>query len=98
MDEAKDSVTCLCVTDHEILSGSADGRIRRYDLRMGQIQSDFIGSKCSLFCLFPLICFSRLCFSQTSILDKSRKSRFSRTTDDVAKARVLGQVDFRRAS
>ena len=59
MDEAKDSVTCLCVTDHEILSGSADGRIRRYDLRMGQIQSDFIGSKCSLFCLFPLICFSR---------------------------------------
>ncbi len=45
LDEAKDSVTCLEVSDHEILSGSADGRIRRYDLRLGQLQTDFIGSK-----------------------------------------------------
>ena len=45
MDEAKDSVTSLYVTDHEILTGSADCRVRRYDLRAGEMQSDYIGSK-----------------------------------------------------
>jgi len=45
MDEAKDSVTSLDVSDHEILAGSADGRVRRYDLRMGEMYSDFIGSR-----------------------------------------------------
>ncbi|KAK7099882.1 WD repeat domain-containing protein 83-like [Littorina saxatilis] len=43
MDEAKDSVTSIQVSDHEILTGSADGRIRRYDLRIGRIFADFIG-------------------------------------------------------
>jgi len=32
------------VTDHEILSSSIDGRIRRYDLRVGSLFTDFIGS------------------------------------------------------
>ena len=44
MDEAKDSVTCLAVCAHEIVSGSADGRIRRYDIRKGELSVDFIGS------------------------------------------------------
>ncbi|XP_013396649.1 WD repeat domain-containing protein 83 [Lingula anatina] len=43
LDEAKDSVTSVAVSDHEILTGSADGRVRRYDLRMGDMHSDFIG-------------------------------------------------------
>ena len=45
LDEAKDSVTCLQVSDHEILTGSADGRIRRYDIRQGKLYADMIGSK-----------------------------------------------------
>ena len=45
MDEAKDSVTSIQVSDHEILTGSADGCIRRYDLRTGKMIKDFIGSK-----------------------------------------------------
>ncbi|KAH3698371.1 hypothetical protein DPMN_085891 [Dreissena polymorpha] len=45
LDEAKDGVTCIQVSDHEILSGSADGRIRRYDLRVGKMTVDLIGSK-----------------------------------------------------
>ena len=45
LDEAKDSVTSLQVSDHEILTGSADCRFRRYDLRNGKMSSDFIGSK-----------------------------------------------------
>jgi hypothetical protein len=28
LEEVKDSVTCLLVTDHEIIIGSADGRVR----------------------------------------------------------------------
>ena len=43
LDEAKDSVTSVQVLSHEIVSGSADCRIRRYDLRMGQIIVDYIG-------------------------------------------------------
>ena len=48
LDEAKDSVTCLQVSDHEILTGSADGRIRRYDIRQGKLYADMIGSKLKL--------------------------------------------------
>ena len=44
LDDAKDSVTSLQVTDHEILSGSADGKIRKYDIRNGEMISDFVGS------------------------------------------------------
>ena len=45
MDEAKDSVTAIHVTDHEIITGSADCRVRRYDIRMGALNVDFMGSK-----------------------------------------------------
>ena len=45
LDEAKDSVTSIQVSDYEILTGSADGCIRRYDLRNGKMTVDFIGSK-----------------------------------------------------
>ncbi|KAK2156527.1 hypothetical protein LSH36_211g03008 [Paralvinella palmiformis] len=43
LDEAKDSVTSLKVLTHELLVGSADGRVRRYDIRMGKLFSDYIG-------------------------------------------------------
>ena len=33
LSECKDSVTSVDVSDYEILVGSADGKIRRYDLR-----------------------------------------------------------------
>ena len=60
MDEAKDSVVTLEVTDHEILTGSADSRVRRYDIRNGRLIVDFIGSKNtrnmskSLYCKFQV--------------------------------------------
>ncbi|KAF2646651.1 WD40 repeat-like protein [Massarina eburnea CBS 473.64] len=42
-DEAKDSVTDVLVRDGEIISGSVDGKVRAYDLRMGMCQVDVIG-------------------------------------------------------
>ena len=43
MEEWKDSVTSLDVSDHEILVGSADSRIRLHDLKKGSLDTDFVG-------------------------------------------------------
>ena len=43
LDDAKDSVPSLDVSDHEILTGSVDGYVRCYDLRVGQLRTDCIG-------------------------------------------------------
>jgi mitogen-activated protein kinase organizer 1 len=43
LDDARDSVTDVVVADGEIISGSVDGRVRSYDLRMGMCQVDVIG-------------------------------------------------------
>jgi mitogen-activated protein kinase organizer 1 len=45
LDEAKDSVTSVSVSDHEILTGSLDQKIRRYDIRKGIMLCDHIKSK-----------------------------------------------------
>jgi len=47
LEESKDSVTSLDVSDHEILVGSADKHIRNYDIRMGSLVSDFVGDTVS---------------------------------------------------
>jgi len=43
LEECKDSVTALDVSDHEILVGSGDGKVRLYDLRMGSLSTDVVG-------------------------------------------------------
>eukprot|EP00045_Choanoeca_perplexa_P014573 m.172598 g.172598 ORF g.172598 m.172598 type:complete len:308 (-) comp16722_c0_seq1:2600-3523(-) len=43
MNEAKDSVPTLVLSDHEILTGSVDGFVRCYDLRVGQMRQDNMG-------------------------------------------------------
>ncbi|KAL1230383.1 WD repeat domain-containing protein [Trichinella spiralis] len=47
LDEARDSVLSVTVSDHEILTGSADCRTRRYDLRKGMLYEDFVGKSVS---------------------------------------------------
>ncbi|KAJ0051253.1 hypothetical protein NL108_016948 [Boleophthalmus pectinirostris] len=44
LDDARDSISSLKVAQHELLTGCVDGRLRRYDLRMGQLHVDFISS------------------------------------------------------
>lgn len=41
-EEARDSVSSLHVVGHEIVTGSVDGRMRVYDLRMGMVFVDVI--------------------------------------------------------
>lgn len=43
LEEARDSVSTLHVVGHEVVTGSVDGRMRIYDLRMGMILVDVIG-------------------------------------------------------
>ncbi|KAI4242899.1 MAG: hypothetical protein L6R40_003772 [Gallowayella cf. fulva] len=44
-EDSKDSVSSLHVLGHEIVTGSVDGKMRLYDLRMGMIYVDTIGRK-----------------------------------------------------
>lgn len=43
LEEAKDSITSLCVHGAEVVSGSVDGRVRSYDVRMGRMTTDVVG-------------------------------------------------------
>uniref|UniRef100_UPI001293F9D9 WD repeat domain-containing protein 83 n=1 Tax=Lonchura striata TaxID=40157 RepID=UPI001293F9D9 len=50
LDEAKDGISSVKLSAHEILTGSVDGRVRRYDLRAGQLCSDYLGSPVTSVC------------------------------------------------
>lgn len=43
LKEARDAVTSVLATDHEIVTSSLDGSVRRYDLRMGKMSKDTLG-------------------------------------------------------
>lgn len=45
LEDSKDSVSSLHVLGHEIVTGSVDGKLRLYDLRMGMVYADTIGCK-----------------------------------------------------
>lgn len=40
LDDAKDSVMCVCVAGDEIFTGSVDGAVRHYDVRKGRLTVD----------------------------------------------------------
>ncbi|RWS26247.1 WD repeat domain-containing protein 83-like protein [Leptotrombidium deliense] len=42
--DAKDSITSLCISDHEIITSSLDSKVRRYDLRRGLLDVDDVGA------------------------------------------------------
>jgi WD40 repeat protein len=48
LKEARDAVQTLHLGPTTITTGSVDGEIRTYDLRKGQLSSDFIGRMFSL--------------------------------------------------
>ena len=63
LEEARDAVQTLHVGQTYIIAGSVDGHVRTYDLRMGELRSDFIGrASFNVFCdLFNIIHFGRSC-------------------------------------
>lgn len=50
IDDAKDSVTSIQVSEEEILTGSVDGYVRTYDIRKGQLQEDCLGESVTSVC------------------------------------------------
>lgn len=44
LEDCKDSVMSLQIVGVELIVGSADGRLRNYDIRMGQLHEDYIGA------------------------------------------------------
>lgn len=59
LGESRDSVSSLYVIGHEVVTGSVDGNIRIYDLRMGMIYVDLIGRMLNIYMrmnysLFPI--------------------------------------------
>jgi len=50
LDDAKDSIMSIDITDDEITVGSVDGRIRIYDIRMGKLHEDFVGESITNVC------------------------------------------------
>ncbi|KAI5461156.1 WD40-repeat-containing domain protein [Mariannaea sp. PMI_226] len=51
LDDARDAVTSLVVRGPEVVAGSVDGRVRSYDVRMGQCTTDVIGASVTSLCL-----------------------------------------------
>lgn len=49
LDEARDAVQTIHVGPTYLIAGSVDGHVRTYDLRMGELRSDFIGRELSAF-------------------------------------------------
>ncbi|KII92845.1 hypothetical protein PLICRDRAFT_103445 [Plicaturopsis crispa FD-325 SS-3] len=43
LDEARDAVQTIHIGSTTIITGSVDGHVRTYDLRMGELRSDFLG-------------------------------------------------------
>jgi mitogen-activated protein kinase organizer 1 len=43
LEEARDAVQALHIGSTYITTGSLDGHVRTYDLRKGELRSDFIG-------------------------------------------------------
>ena len=50
LEDAKDSISCVLAGgnekggEYEIISGSVDGRVRYYDMRMGKLETDVVGA------------------------------------------------------
>jgi len=47
LSESKDSIDSLYIATYEIITGSRDGKIRNYDMRMGELKMDTIGQPLS---------------------------------------------------
>lgn len=45
LQEARDAVQTMHVASTAIITGSVDGHVRTYDLRKGELRSDYIGRK-----------------------------------------------------
>lgn len=50
LDEGRDSITSIHINTTEIITGSVDGHIRTYDIRKGELRSDYVGHPVTSIC------------------------------------------------
>lgn len=62
LNDAKDSISSVKVSDYEILSSSFDCKIRRYDMRNGELLTDYMGGVKNYIFLFQFYLFDLLIF------------------------------------
>ncbi|KAJ2839147.1 hypothetical protein J3B02_006323, partial [Coemansia erecta] len=53
MDDARDGIASVVMTDTEIIAGSVDGSVRTYDMRVGKLITDFLGEPVVSLCVCP---------------------------------------------
>jgi mitogen-activated protein kinase organizer 1 len=51
LDDATDAISSVVVRGVEIVSGSVDGRVRCYDVRVGKVTADVVGASVASLCL-----------------------------------------------
>ena len=47
LEEAKDSITSVCILGSLIVTGSVDGYVRTYDVRKGELRVDYFERRSS---------------------------------------------------
>lgn len=51
LEEGTDSITSIAISDHLIVTGSVDGYVRTYDIRKGELRTDYF--ECTALPLLP---------------------------------------------
>ena len=90
LEDARDAVQALHVGRSYICTGSVDGHVRTYDLRMGELRSDFIGSTSFLWhiCARAVLSTHRSSAPVTAVVPSQDNQTYLATTLD-AHARLM---------
>ncbi|KAG5518675.1 hypothetical protein PMAC_002644 [Pneumocystis sp. 'macacae'] len=70
LEDGKDSISSVLIANHEIVTGSVDGRVRTYDLRRGQLYTDVIGRELTLSVKFDFLVKKQRTYSKIRLIDK----------------------------
>mmetsp|Transcript_14605 Transcript_14605/g.16210 ORF Transcript_14605/g.16210 Transcript_14605/m.16210 type:complete len:180 (-) Transcript_14605:39-578(-) len=87
MEDAMDSISSLYIYNYEIITGSVDGRLRTYDIRMGELRTDVIDEAVTSVCMSNdgNIILAGTLDSTIRLLDKSDGTLYSEYTGHVNK-------------
>lgn len=82
LEESRDAIQTLHVGSGIIITGSVDGCVRTYDLRMGELRADFIGRRSDFALRFPDIHYLTDTDPVTSVVPSQDGQTYLSTTLD----------------